>query len=245
MCRLALICAGYSRRKWGEAASRVAGERITVLRHARLRAASIPPPAKRWGHRARCLFPSPAKRWGGWHIVSVAKRCVGLGVVQRIPNAGREFCSSRPPPDWPSASHPPHKKWGRDKKHRCAALPQQRVIIARSARDEAIHVSFAARWIFAGARNDSPEQTAASPFIPPTASRREGKEAASSPPGVPAVSLSYFCRGHLENGAGLQHVTRRADAIRRFGVLAPRTAKPAQDPLRNCSMPRAPSCSRA
>jgi hypothetical protein len=207
-----------------------------------------------------CLYPSSREAVGSSSSLplSLPREAVGrvahrersetmcrVGGGSTHSNAGREFCSSRPPPDWPSASHPPHKKWGRDKKHRCAALPQQRVIIARSARDEAIHVSFAARWIFAGARNDSPEQTAASPFIPPTASRREGKEAASSPPGVPAVSLSYFCRGHLENGAGLQHVTRRADAIRRFGVLAPRTAKPAQDPLRNCSMPRAPSCSRA
>jgi hypothetical protein len=98
MCRLALICAGYSRRKWGETASRVAGERITVLRHARLRAASIPPPAKRWGHRARCLFPSPAKRWGGWRIVSAAKRCAGWGVVQRIPMPAASFARLGPHP---------------------------------------------------------------------------------------------------------------------------------------------------
>jgi hypothetical protein len=82
MCRLALIRAGYSRRKWGETASRVAGERITVLRHAWLRAASIPPPAKRWGHRARCLFPSPTKNGGGIRN-TVARPCRSNGSSSR------------------------------------------------------------------------------------------------------------------------------------------------------------------
>jgi len=70
--------------------------------------------------KAVFLIPPPAKRWGGWRIVSAAKRCVGWGLIPRT-RYSRMAMRCRPPPDWPSASHPPHK-CGRDKKERASLV---------------------------------------------------------------------------------------------------------------------------
>jgi hypothetical protein len=55
---------------------------------------------------ARSFFLVPPPRGEGGHIASGANDVTG---------GGASVCNLTTPPDWPSASHPPHKK-GRDKK---------------------------------------------------------------------------------------------------------------------------------
>jgi len=99
--------------------------------------------------RALCS-PSPAKRGEGGSLSakrSVRRVGVLAGRVERIP-----CLRIQPPPDWPTASHPPHASRRRDKS---TAARAALAVIARSETTKQSSFLIGAKMdCFASARND-------------------------------------------------------------------------------------------
>jgi hypothetical protein len=82
-------------------------------------------PSLRKDSRIGGLHPSPHFLWGGWRIVSGANDVTGGGCFT--------YARARAtPPDWPSASHPPHKMGGK----RRASFAGVRIFDARECGGE-------------------------------------------------------------------------------------------------------------
>jgi hypothetical protein len=134
MCRLALICAGYSRRKWGAGAagSNAGRDRAKCVRRCLL---SLSREAV--GSSSSLPLSLPRKAWGrderssllGWRIVSAAKRCVGWGWFNAFQMAAASFARLGPHPTGLRPATLPTKNGGGIRGSEFAARRPRRLVV--------------------------------------------------------------------------------------------------------------------